>query len=67
MKIKFTESIKSQIDSAITYYSDIREIEYIALTQAEYIQFLEELDGVARVILSLPERKYNGIVIKVLT
>lgn len=66
MKIKFKEPITTQVINAIEQYGD--EIKEIQLTYHEYIQFLEELhhsDLTAKMLLSLPERKFQGVPISI--
>lgn len=66
MKIKYKESILKQVDYYIgDAISNQKPIEYIGLTQHEYIQFLEEIDPVDRVLLTMPERLYRKVPIKV--
>lgn len=66
MKIKYKESILEQVDRYIgESISYARPIEYIGLTEQEYIQFLEEISPTARVLLTLPERLYRKVPIKV--
>jgi hypothetical protein len=66
MKIVYKDSIKEKVDNAIGYSNRVSQpIEFIILDKDEYIQFLEELDPVSRVLLTLPERAYRGTSIKV--
>ncbi len=55
-----------RVEDAIAYSFQTDEaIEYISLTQSEYIQFLEEISPTARVLLTLPERCYKNVPIRV--
>lgn len=65
MKITYKKSVKAQVDEAIAYSKQIKQpIEYIALSKDEYIQFLEEIPPANRVILTLPDRQYMGVHIR---
>jgi hypothetical protein len=66
MKIKFIESIKIRIDTAIDMYKE-GDIEHVLLDQWEYIQFLEEITITDKVVMTLPDRRYRGVKIKVNT
>lgn len=64
MKLQLKRSVKEAVDQVITeYHAD--DIEYIELGAYEYIQFLEEIVPTSRIILSLPERRYRGVNIRV--
>ena len=71
MKIKYTQSIKYDVDDLIDdAQSRNAEIEYIELNANEYIQFLEEINDIQRILIINPTtklREYRGIRIKVLT
>ena len=60
MKVRFRESIKAQVDAEIERYG-AAAIKEIVLTRDEYIQFLEEIPPVGRIILTLPERTYLDV------
>jgi hypothetical protein len=64
MKVQFKESIKSLVDGVIKEYGD--RIEYVQLTKDEYIQFIHEVDVNSKIILSLPEREYRNVPIKII-
>lgn len=65
MKVQYKVSIKTTIDNLIsTSKIQDQEIEYIHLSQHEYIQFLEEIGPTARIVLNNPftnEKTYKNI------
>ena len=66
MKVVYLTSVKYKVDEAIAHSTQIAEpIEYIALSKDEYIQFLEELNPTQRVLLTLPERMYRDVPIRI--
>lgn len=71
MKIHYKQSIKEQLDLAISGHAiDGQEIDFIELSMQEYIQFLEELGPTTdRILLNIPgqPRMYRRAVIKVLS
>ena len=64
MKIHYKKSIKQKIDHHIELY-DTKDVDFVSLSRDEYIQFLEEISPTERVLLTLPERCYRGIAIRV--
>ena len=69
MRIRFKDSIKGLID---TYIHEAKlnnnEIDSIDLSEAEYIELLEDLGvGTERILLSLKPRVYKGVRLKVMT
>lgn len=71
MRIRFKESIKETIDRHISNAKHSQqEIEFIQLSNEEYIQFLEEIGHVATIVLKdafTKERRYRGVRILVPT
>ena len=63
MKVQFKQSIKELVDSAINSYKG--EIEFLQLTKDEYIQFIHEVDTTSKILLSMNERTYRNIPIKI--
>ena len=67
MKIHFTQSIIDQVDYAIyTAIQDNTDIDYIQLSEHEYMQFLEELSPTQRILLSVPPKRcYRSVQLKI--
>lgn len=67
MKLHLKCSVKAKVEQLIIEYGD--NIDYIELTQWEYIQFLEEIGHIAIICmkeLGTEKRTYRGTQIKVL-
>lgn len=63
MKIKYKRSIQEYIDEYIDIaIENNAEIEYIQLTESEYIQFLEEIDTIQKVLLDVPPKRVYRLV-----
>lgn len=68
MRIQFKQSVKEKIDNVID--GNYAEVEYIELSTYEYIQFLEEISDVQRILIIDPTTKlrtYRNTRLKVLT
>jgi hypothetical protein len=58
MKIKYTRSILEQVDIAIDNATKNNvAIDYIELSDHEYVQFLEEISPTQRILLSVPPKR----------
>lgn len=63
MKVHYERSIQERIDEYIDLaIKDNVVIEYIELKESEYIQFLEEIDTVQKVLLGVPPRRVYRLV-----
>ena len=71
MRVKYKDSIRERVDEVISLADrECTDIEYVELTTFEYIQFLEELSDIQRLLIVDPitkQRLYRNVRIKVLT
>ncbi len=67
MKLHLKQSVKEYVDKLILDYKD--NIDFIELTEWEYINFLEELEDIQRILIVDPITKlriYKNTRIKIL-